>query len=194
MSRTVLHGTSRIAHELVTRCEDNYPETAVQPLLDWACVFECLRLSRRHLFRAGISQRASNSRRPGSVIRSERSLELRGRAPCRENRASICLCVGPRPLTGRQPRVPRCPQTAHTALRWIWDKRIPAASLTGQPNRDSSCTSQQARLQRRPPRPMRPLALGLLRHCAPGARGSAFYAAKAHCEGRSSPSFGARCR
>ena len=32
------------------------------------------------------------------------------------------------------------------------DKRIPAASLTGQPNRDSSRTSQQARLQRRPPR------------------------------------------
>ena len=92
---------------------------------------------------------------------------LRGRAPRLANRAaSMPMRTATRPLTNTPyPRAaplairPPCPALEPGQAR-------PTGSLTRQQNRYSSSSSPQARLRRRPPRPKRQLALGLLRRCA----------------------------
>jgi hypothetical protein len=92
---------------------------------------------------------------------------LRGRAPRLANRAaSMPMRTATRPLTNTP-----CPRAAPPAIRPPCPalqpgQARPTGSLTHQQNRYSSSSSPQARLRRRPPRPKRQLALGLLRRCA----------------------------
>ena len=97
--------------------------------------------------RIGISNhpsRPSLPTPPDARNRPDVERKLRGGVVCLANRAvSRHLPGAPERWQAAKPSCPPLP-TAHTALRWIRDKRIPAGSLIGRPNRDSSCSSQDA--------------------------------------------------